>query len=89
MAPDQIIAAVKAGIRNAEHRFTHGGCYQLYAVLKELYPNAIAWEDAGHIVTEIDGVFYDVTGRVKLGRTAVPLSELGSLAAIYPQLDFK
>lgn len=38
MTPIEIISAIRTGIVNAEHRFSNGGCFQLYRVLKELFP---------------------------------------------------
>lgn len=62
MTPNQIIAAIRIGIKHAEHRFKNGGCFQLYRVLKQLYPQAVPWYAFGHVYTEIDGTWYDIDG---------------------------
>lgn len=53
--------------------YLHGGCYQFYKVLKLLYPRkAVAYKvkttqlsDYDHILTKIDGKYYDITGEVQ------------------------
>lgn len=69
MTPIEIIAAIRTGIVNAEHRFSNGGCFQLYRVLKELFPLAEAWYDpiAGHVYTRIDDCYYDIDGTHERG----------------------
>lgn len=46
--------------------YTRGSCYQFYLILKQIYPQAVAWysEDHDHIITCINGVLYDITGAV-------------------------
>lgn len=44
--------------------FTKGSCLNFYLILRTVYPNAIPWYNQDHIVTEIDGRFYDITGSV-------------------------
>ena len=55
--------------------YTEGSCYQLYKVLKTLYPKAKPyWSDKhNHAITKIKGEFYDIGG--KLEKTMIP--ELG------------
>lgn len=69
MTPIEIIAAIRIGIVNAEHRFSNGGCFQLYRVLKELFPLAEAWYDPimGHVYTRIDDIYYDIDGTHERG----------------------
>jgi hypothetical protein len=43
-------------------------CFKFYEMLKNFYPQAIAHHDSDHVITEIDGKFYDSTGEVEQGR---------------------
>lgn len=89
IAPIQIIAAVNVGIINAEKRFTNGGCFQLYRVLKHIYPKAVAWYVHGHVYTEIEGMFYDINGVIeKLPDGAIPLESEYLLFAKAHRWDF-
>lgn len=44
--------------------FTRGGCGEMYKILKAQYPQATmrVTSSLGHVLTEIDGVLYDVNG---------------------------
>jgi RNase P subunit RPR2 len=44
--------------------FTCGGCGQFYTILKSAFPQAklALVNDFSHVVTEIDGMFYDIRG---------------------------
>lgn len=68
-SPIDIIAAIRIGICKAEHRFTHGGCFQLYRVLKQLYPEAAPWYDSirGHVYVQIGEAYYDIDGAHERG----------------------
>lgn len=69
MTPEQIIAAIRIGINSADRRFKSGGCFQLYRILKQLFPDAQAWYDpiAGHVYTRIDEGYYDIDGHHERG----------------------
>jgi hypothetical protein len=47
--------------------FTEGACYQFYLILKHRFPQAAAYYDNDHVITYIDGHFYDITGEVQKG----------------------
>lgn len=49
-----------------EHLYLNGSCYQFHRLLKELYPDAEPFINEGknHIITRIDGLYYDITGIV-------------------------
>ena len=59
-----VLDALRDAVPNARHHFTSGCCYRLYLLLKAVWPHAIAWYDGNHVVTQIHGRFYDITGRV-------------------------
>jgi len=53
--------------------YTKGSCLHFHLTLKKMFPEAKMWYNGVecHVITEIDGKFYDITGRVKKG-AAVP-----------------
>ncbi|QSM00758.1 hypothetical protein YerA41_057 [Yersinia phage YerA41] len=44
--------------------FTQGACFDLYKILKSIYPDAESWYDpiVGHIYTRIGKYWYDIRG---------------------------
>ena len=46
--------------------FTHGGCYQLYLMIKAIYPEAEAYysHSEGHVYTWLGEFFVDITGEI-------------------------
>lgn len=44
--------------------FLYGSCLNFYMILKAVFPSAKPWISEGHVITEINGKFYDITGRV-------------------------
>lgn len=48
-----------------EHIYRHGCCFELYKLLRIVFPNAEPWYDfiEGHIYTKIDKFFYDIRGK--------------------------
>ena len=42
--------------------FTRGGCYRFYQILKDRFPEAVAFEIRGHCVSRIAGRYWDITG---------------------------
>jgi hypothetical protein len=43
--------------------YTCGNCYQFYEILKVVFPDAIAYESGGHVVTKIGDDYYDIRGK--------------------------
>ncbi|HEY0842448.1 hypothetical protein [Methylotenera sp.] len=64
ITPIILLTAMRKNIKQADVMFTQGKCYQLYLMLSDLYPQAVAWYDPviGHVFTEIDGKYYDING---------------------------
>lgn len=64
ITPITLLTAMRKNIKQADVMFTNGKCFQLYLMLADLYPQAVAWYDAvdGHVMTQIDGKFYDING---------------------------
>lgn len=65
--------------------YTKGSCYNLYVILKHVYPQAVAYGDEDHIITEIDGKYYDITGEVRRG-DHMPLNQVLSGDALTNRL---
>ena len=62
------VTAFLAMLRNLhpelEWKCLHGSCFRLYLLLKEVWPDAEAWTNVNHVITKIDGRFYDIRGEV-------------------------
>ena len=62
------VTAFLAMLRNLhpdlEWKCLHGSCFRLYLLLKEVWPDAEAWTNVDHVITKIDGRFYDIRGEV-------------------------
>lgn len=54
--------------------FTNGSCYKFYLILKEIYPDAVAYYDSDHIITKIGSMYYDIEGIAAKGRH-IPLND--------------
>jgi len=91
MNPLTIIAAIRIGIKDAHKRFHTGGCFQLYRILKHIYPLAEAWYDpiAGHVYTRIDDGFYDIDGKHEQGGKWHRMSDDEMLLAKAFEWDFQ
>lgn len=44
--------------------FTGGACYQFYRILKNRFPDAVAYHDGGHVITRIGDHYYDIMGEI-------------------------
>lgn len=42
--------------------FNYGSCMNLFCILRVLYPEAKAYYNQDHIITEIGGIYYDIEG---------------------------
>lgn len=54
-----------------------GGCFKFHLLLKELFPNAEGWYNSNHILTEIDGKYYDIDGEQELKDNYLPIELFG------------
>lgn len=57
-----LIYTIRNSFEGANIVYTKGSCYQLYLILKQVFPEAEAWATDNHVITEIDGKFYDISG---------------------------
>lgn len=50
-----------------EHIFNQGGCYRFHLILKSRFPDAVAYwnKERNHVLTKIDGYFFDICGYIE------------------------
>lgn len=58
------ISAIRESHPEMENIFLKGSCLNFFCILRAVYPQAQPWFNIDHIITEIDGKFYDITGVV-------------------------
>lgn len=73
---ENFISKIRDSFVGSQHVYTNGSCYHFYLILKEVFPKAEAWYDGEHVVTKIDGKFYDITGEVGMPNSASSYSRL-------------
>lgn len=61
----KFIETIRNSFVGSETVYTRGSCYKFYLILKELFPDAEAYYNSDHVITEIDGKYYDITGEVE------------------------
>jgi hypothetical protein len=59
-----IISAIRESWPSMADVSIRDNCMDFYSILKRIFPQARPWYKANHIITEIDGKFYDITGEV-------------------------
>ena len=66
MSPEDFIRALRETDFYIQMIYLHGGCYSFSKFLKSVYPEAQPYINASkdHVVTIINGVFYDIRGIV-------------------------
>lgn len=62
---EEFIATIRDSFIGSQQVYTEGSCYHFYLILKQVFPDAKPYYDTYHILTKIDGKFYDITGEVK------------------------
>jgi hypothetical protein len=62
---EKFISVIRDSFIGSQQVYTEGSCYHFFLILKEVFPEAEAYYDLDHIITKIDGKFYDITGEVK------------------------
>lgn len=67
--PDYILSKMRDADVCIEHVFTMGSCYQLYLIMKAIFPSAMPFinERLDHVCFDINGVMYDIRGVVNDG----------------------
>lgn len=62
---ESFIAKIRDSFIGSQQVYTEGSCYHFYLILKEVFPEAEPYYDMDHVITKIDGRFYDITGEVR------------------------
>ena len=81
---EQFIAAIRDSFIGSQHVYTEGSCYHFYLILKQVFPDAEPYFDEDHIVTKIDGKYYDITGEVRGDLTLTKYTRLPSYSLKAP-----
>jgi hypothetical protein len=65
--PLHLIEAIRNSFPDARKVYTEGGCFELFKILRTVFPDAEPYYDEieGHVITLINGKFYDITGQVR------------------------
>lgn len=60
------LSTLRDVVPNAIHVYTRGNCFKLYLLLRRVFPQAkpMYSQIAGHVYTDIDGVLYDIAGKM-------------------------
>ena len=80
------IASIRNAFPDAAIIFLYGGCYSLYTILKQIYPQAHPYmtKNEEHIVTRINGRFYDILGEhIRLDGSAPERKPLSNVQMEY------
>jgi len=66
MEVKDFIATIRDSFIGSQQVYTEGSCYHFYLILKAVFPQAECWYDEEHIITKIDGKYYDITGEIRV-----------------------
>ena len=72
---ENFIATIRDSFIGSQQVYTEGSCYHFHLILKEVFPTAKPWYDMDHMITEIDGKYYDITGEVQLNSNMTRFEE--------------
>lgn len=77
ITPIEFIAALREIYpeRYADHS---GGCLKFHKLLKAVFPDAAGYYNSDHVLTEIDGDFYDIDGLTENIGGFIPIEEYGA-----------
>lgn len=57
-----------------------GGCFKFHCLLKAIYPQCVGWYNSDHVISEIDGEYYDIDGAAKRTPDFDPLKDFAPRA---------
>lgn len=74
--PEKFLARLREAHPEIEGIFLEGGCFELFRIMRTLWPQARPWHDivAGHVYVEVDGDLYDIRGKVAVSNPMHPVS---------------
>lgn len=73
--PLTIIRTIRESFMGSSDVYTKGSCYKFYLILKSIFPQSEAYYDCDHVITEIDGCFYDINGKAEKTDRHLKISE--------------
>lgn len=73
--PLTIIRTIRESFTGSVEVYTQGSCYKFYLILKSIFPQSEAYYDNDHVITEIDGLFYDINGKANKTERHIKMSE--------------
>lgn len=76
LEPIKVIQLIRESFIGSEKVYTQGSCYQLYLILKYIFPEAEAYYNCDHIITKIKNVYYDINGIVDNISNYLPIDEI-------------
>ena len=59
-SPESIIDLIRRTF--GRYASESGGCLKFHILLLRIFPEASGWYNSDHVLTEIDGVMYDIDG---------------------------
>lgn len=67
MTPESFLRRLRDSFPDSIHVYTRGSCFQLFLLLREIWPDSKPWYDGieGHVYTEINGKFFDIKGEAE------------------------
>jgi hypothetical protein len=71
-----LCAAIRNSFIGAKFIYTCGSCYQFYLILKEVFPEAVAYVNGDHFITRIGDRYYDINGEYKDAEGFLPATEI-------------
>lgn len=86
---ESFISKVRDSFIGSQQVYTEGSCYHFYLILKEVFPDAEAYYDEDHVITKIDGKFYDITGEVRGNLDFHPFDSIPSYSLKAPYNIYK
>jgi len=60
--PLEVIGAIRTSFADSTHVYTQGSCFELYRILKTIWPDAEPWTNIDHVWTKIGDKVYDIYG---------------------------
>lgn len=60
--PENLILAIRNSCKESEFIYLNGMSWELYRILKVVFPSAEAYNNFEHIIIKIDRNFYDIRG---------------------------
>ena len=63
--PEHFLRALRNSHEHMRGVYRHGGCYELFRVLRTVWPKAQPWFIDGHVYTKINNRWYDIDGQWK------------------------